>query len=168
MFIGWVKSSLGNLATIASQNYRLKNTIRFEGNGAYKFVKQKIKAVRYVKVLSDLGSVISWFSVHRRYPLVVVTSNLPGPKKDTYMLVTNASRVLHERYRQKRFVSIVHNVQDSEGWMMVKDHSVLSGAATTKQSLSYRDDFRCYTRTVKSSDGKLIKDNTTSACLSSV
>ena len=170
MFVGWVKSSLGNLTTIASQNYRLKNTIRFERNGAYKLVKQKIKAVRYVKVLSDLGSVISWFSVHRRYPLVVVTSNVPGPKKkkDTYMLVTNVSHVLHERYRQKRFVSIVHNVQDSEGWMMVKDHSVLSGAATTKQSLSYRDDFRCYTRTVKSSDGKLIKDNTSSACLSSV
>ena len=84
------------------------------------------------------------------------------------MLVTNVLHVLNERYRQGEHVSIVYNVQDSEGWMMVKDHSVLSGAATTKQSFSYRGDFRRYSRTIKSSDGKLIRDNTASACLSSV
>ncbi|GMY08285.1 birch protein [Fagus crenata] len=32
--------------------------------------------------------------------------------------------------------------RDSEGWMEVKDHFVLSGAATTRQSFSYRDEFR--------------------------
>jgi hypothetical protein len=40
------------------------------------------------------------------------------------------------------FVGVVYNVQDSEGWMEVKDHFVLSGAATTRQSFSYRDEFR--------------------------
>jgi hypothetical protein len=95
---------------------------------------------------------------------------LPGQKKkkNTYLLVTNVSHVLNEKYMQGKFVSVVYNVQDSDGWMLVKDHSVLSGAATTRQSFSYRDDFRCYSRTVKASDGKLISDDTTPACFSSV
>uniref|UniRef100_A0A2N9GRW0 Reverse transcriptase Ty1/copia-type domain-containing protein n=1 Tax=Fagus sylvatica TaxID=28930 RepID=A0A2N9GRW0_FAGSY len=70
--------------------------------------------------------------------------------------------------RFRDLVSKLKMASDSEGWMLVKDHSVLSGAATTRQSISYRDDFRCYSRTVKASDGKLISDNTTPACFSSV
>ncbi|GMY08284.1 peptide-N4-(N-acetyl-beta-glucosaminyl) asparagine amidase A [Fagus crenata] len=171
VFVGWVKSSLGIFTTVFSQNYKLKNSLSFQNNGAYKLVKKKIKATREVKVLNDLGAVISRVGVRRRYPFVVITSTLPGPKKkkkNTYLLVTNVSHVLNEKYMQGKFVSVVYNVQDSEGWMLVKDHSVLSGAATTRQSFSYRDDFRCYSRTVKASDGKLISDNTTPACFSSV
>lgn len=170
VFVGWVKSSLGNFTTVFSQNYKLKNSLSFQNNGAYKLVKQTIKATREVKVLNDLGAVISRVGVRRRYPFVVITSTLPGPKKkkNTYLLVTNVSHVLNEKYMKGKFVSVVYNVQDSEGWMLVKDHSVLSGAATTRQSFSYRDDFRCYSRTVKASDGKLISDNTSPACFSSV
>uniref|UniRef100_A0A2N9ITB4 Peptide N-acetyl-beta-D-glucosaminyl asparaginase amidase A N-terminal domain-containing protein n=1 Tax=Fagus sylvatica TaxID=28930 RepID=A0A2N9ITB4_FAGSY len=142
VFVGWVKSSLGNFTTVFSLNYKLKNSLSFQNNGAYKLVKQKIKATREVKVLNDLGAVISRVGVRRRYPFVVITLTLPGPEEE-------------EEY-------------DSDGWMLVKDHSVLSGAATTRQSFSYRDDFRCYSRTVKASDGKLISDDTTPACFSSV
>lgn len=170
-FGGWVKSSLGNLTTFFSQEYKLKNFVSFEHNGVHKLVKQKVKAKREVKVVNDKGHSLLHVSVARRYPLNFISATQPGrkkKKKETYFLVTNVSRALTERYSHDGFASFVYNMQDSRGWMEVMDHSVLSGSAMTQQRFSYRDVFGCYSRTVKASDGKLIRDNTTSGCISAV
>ncbi|XP_062154955.1 peptide-N4-(N-acetyl-beta-glucosaminyl)asparagine amidase A [Alnus glutinosa] len=170
LFVGWVKSSFGNLTTVFSQDYRLKNVVSFENNGAYKLVKQKVKAKREVIVANDRDQSVARVSVRRKYPLNLITSTQPGrkkKKKNTYLLVTNVSHALSERYSQGDSASVVYNMQDSRGWMEVEDHSVLSGAAMTRQSFSYRNAFGCYSRTVQASNGRLIRDNTTSGCLSS-
>ncbi|XP_040986528.1 peptide-N4-(N-acetyl-beta-glucosaminyl)asparagine amidase A [Juglans microcarpa x Juglans regia] len=168
-FGGWVKSSAGNLTTVFSQDYRLKSSVNFVKNGAYKLVKQKVKAWREVVVRNEGGTAVTRLSVRRTYPLSVITSTQPGPqrKKDTYLLVTNVSRALSERYSHGDFSSLVYYSQDSRGWMEVRDHSVLSGSALTRQRFSYRDLFKCYSRSVEAADGKLIGSNTTTDCISS-
>ncbi|XP_030540354.1 peptide-N4-(N-acetyl-beta-glucosaminyl)asparagine amidase A [Rhodamnia argentea] len=167
-FAGWVESSAGNLTTIVSTEYRVKNSISFTGNGTYKLVKQKMKAKREVRIRKGAGVTLSRAVVRRSYPLRVITSTLPGSKKDTYVLVTNLSHALMQRYSDGDLRSSVRNVQDSRGWMEVKDHNVLSGTAGTKQSYSFRDEFFCYSRKAEAADGKLIGDHSTFACAGSL
>ncbi|KAI5346618.1 PREDICTED: peptide-N4-(N-acetyl-beta-glucosaminyl)asparagine [Prunus dulcis] len=165
-FVGWVKSSSGNYTTTFSQRYNFKSSIRFAKNGTYKLVKQKVKAKREVKVENEKGAVVLRTRVRRRYPINVITATLPGSHKDTYVLVTNMSHSMKEKSLHGDYSSQVYNSQDSRGWMEVKDHSVLSGTANTEQSFRYSGEFGCYSRTVGTSDGNLIRDNSTFRCLS--
>ncbi|EXB29258.1 hypothetical protein L484_006932 [Morus notabilis] len=165
-YTGWVKWSGGNHTTTFSQRYKLWNTIRFQNDGDYKSVKQKIKASREVKVLNDRGQVITCTSSKRKYPLRVITAKLPGSRKDTYMLVTNVSHSMDEKSFHGGRKRRLYNWQDSNGWMEVKGHSVVSGTAETLQRVRYRDVLGCYSRSVSASNGKLTGDNTTLACLS--
>ncbi|KAF8009732.1 hypothetical protein BT93_J0657 [Corymbia citriodora subsp. variegata] len=166
--VGWVKSSAGNFTTMVSTGYKVKNWITFAGNGTYKFVKQKMKAKREIRIMNEARVPLARSFIKRNYPLRVITSTLPGSKKGTYVLVTNVSHALTERWSDGDKSSLERNVQDSTGWMEVKDHNVLSGKADTKQSYSYRDEFFCYNRKAEAADGKLVGDNSwfSRACLS--
>ncbi|XP_022764970.1 peptide-N4-(N-acetyl-beta-glucosaminyl)asparagine amidase A [Durio zibethinus] len=174
-FAGWVKSKAGNFTTIVSQEFRVINLIRFYFNGTYKVVKQMVKAKRDSRIRADSGNLVGRAVTRRRYPLTVITSTVPLPQKDSlgskkedmYMLITNVSHALNERRINGDYWSILYNRQNSEGWMKVRGHSVLSGEASTWQRYNYRDDFGCYSRTVLAYNGKLIGDNTTFSCASS-
>lgn len=167
-FVGWVKSSAGNFTTIVSTGYKVKNSISFTGNGTYKLMKQKMKAKREVTTENEAGVPVARTFVKRSYPLRVITSTLPGSKKDTYVLVTNVSHSQLERWSYGDQSGSVRNSQDSRGWMEVKDHDVLSGTAETKQSYNYADEFICYLRRAEATDGKLVGDNSwfSRGCLS--
>ncbi|XWS74775.1 hypothetical protein CRYUN_Cryun01aG0026200 [Craigia yunnanensis] len=174
-FVGWVKSKAGNFTTIVSQELRVTNLIRFYFNGTYKVVKQNVKVKRDSRIRADSGNLIGHAVIRRRYPLTVITSTVPLPRKDSlgskkedmYMLITNVSHALNERRINGDYSSILYNRQDSEGWTKVRGHSVLSGEASTWQRYNYRDEFGCYSRTVLAYNGKLIGDNTTFFCASS-
>ncbi|KAK6234386.1 hypothetical protein QUC31_006792 [Theobroma cacao] len=167
-FAGWVKSKAGNFTTIVSQEFRVTNLIRFDFNGTYKVVKQRVKAKRDSRIRADSGNLIGRAVTRRRYPLTVITSTVPlAHKADEYLLFTNVSHALSERRINGVYKRIVYNRQDSEGWMKVRDHSVLSGEATTWQRYNFRDEFGCYSRTVLAFNGKLIGDNTTFSCAAS-
>lgn len=62
------------------------------------------------------------------------------------------------------FSSLI-NTQESEGSMLVQDHSVLSGVASTVQNYTYKDDKGCYNRIVIAKVGQLLVDNWSNACL---
>ncbi|XVE69472.1 hypothetical protein DITRI_Ditri09bG0154800 [Diplodiscus trichospermus] len=164
-FAGWVKSKAGNLTTIVSQEFRVTNLIRFYFNGTQKVVKQRVKAKRDLRIRADSGNVIGRAVTRKVYPLTVITSTVPL-KGDTYMQITNVSHALNERRINGDYSSILYNRQVSEGWMKVKDHSVLSGEASTWQRYNYRDEFGCYSRTVLAYNSKLVVDNTTLSCAS--
>lgn len=164
--VGWVKWSAGNFTTTFLQSYKFTNSIQFQKNGTYKLVKQKVKASREVKFENEAAQVIARRRLKRKYPLNVITSTLPGPHKNTYLLFTNVSHSMSEKYSNGGGKIRVYNGQDSEGWMEVEDHSVLSGKAKTKQSFTYREGLNCYSRSVAASNGKLLSDNATFHCLS--
>ncbi|KAJ4827899.1 hypothetical protein Tsubulata_121760 [Turnera subulata] len=161
---GWVKSSGGNLTTSVMQVFRYRNLIRFSKNGTYKYVTQNIRTKRQVKVMDSLGVLVSQVVVRRKYPLKVVTATLPGSEEDRYVLVTNVTRSVNDRYRDGRVSRSVHNKQVSNGWMEVKDHDVLNGTAMTNQTYSCKDEFGCYVRIVAALDGRLIADNSSLSC----
>lgn len=172
-FAGWVKSKAGNFTTIVSQEFRLTNLVRFYFNGTYKVVQQKVKARRDSRIRADSGNLVGRSLTRRQYPLTVITSTVPLPQKskkkdeDIYMLVTNVSHALNERRVNGDYSSILYNRQESEGWMKVSGHSVLSGNASTWQKYKYRDKFGCYSRTVLAYESKLMVDDTTFYCASS-
>ncbi|KAF2609950.1 hypothetical protein F2Q70_00007123 [Brassica cretica] len=84
-----------------------------------------------------------------------------------YVLVTNVSQALNERYSVGEALTEVYNRQDSDGWMQVEDHNVLAGEARTRQSLRYIDEFGCYSRTIVAANGEIDQDSSSDTCPSS-
>ncbi|WCJ19940.1 Peptide-N4-(N-acetyl-beta-glucosaminyl)asparagine amidase A protein [Euphorbia peplus] len=167
--VGWVKSSTGNFTTSVKHEFKFSNSIKFEKNGTYKQSKQLMKSTREVKVVDEFGRSISCVTLKRRYPLKVVTLNLPGSvKNNTYMLITNVSHSLYDKHSIGTFSSSVYNKQVSNGWMEVRDHDVISGYSETNQTLTCRDESGCYVRTVAVINSILVRDNSTHACPSAM
>lgn len=161
---GWVRSSAGNLTTIITQRFKLKNYIRFQKNGTFKVVRQKFRAKKKVRLVNDRGQLITSFKVKRKYPLRVITATQSCPGKDRYLVVTNVSHALKEKYSGACSSNSVSNSQDSRGWMEVKGHYVVSGHASTRQNFSYHDRFNCYARNVAAANGRIIGDKSTFDC----
>ncbi|KAI4306868.1 hypothetical protein L6164_030110 [Bauhinia variegata] len=163
---GWVSSSSGNITTIISQGVKLKNRISFRQNGTYKLVKQHFKVKKRIKIINGRGELITQLKVKKKYPLRVITSMQPSLHKDRYILVTNVSHALKERYSDSGgcFRNSISNNQNSMGWMEVKDHSVLSGQAFTRQNYTFHDKLDCYSRNVAAANGRIVEDISSFAC----
>ncbi|KAH0931149.1 hypothetical protein HID58_008266 [Brassica napus] len=168
-FDGWVKSSEGNLTTMVKSVFKVGSLVKFEKDGAYKRVEQRVETKRVVEVTNESGEQVNRVVQQRSYPRTVITSTLRGLSndKDMYVLVTNVSQALNERYSVGEALTEVYNRQDSDGWMQVEDHNVLAGEATTRQSLRYIDEFGCYSRTVVAANGEIDQDSSTDTCPSS-
>lgn len=168
-FVGWVKSSEGNLTTTVKSMFKLGNLVKFEKNGAYKRVEQRVETKRIVEVTSESGKPVNRVVHQRTYPLTVITSTLRGltNDKDMYLLVTNVSHALNEKYSAGEALTEVYNRQDSDGWMEVEDHNVLAGEANTRQSFTYVDEFSCYSRTIVAGNGEITHDSSSDTCTSS-
>ncbi|KAL0709200.1 hypothetical protein Bca4012_016178 [Brassica carinata] len=168
-FDGWVKSSEGNLTTMVKSVLKVGSLVKFEKNGAYKRVEQSVETKRVVEVTTESGKQVDRVVHQRSYPRTVITSTLRGLSndKDMYVLVTNVSQALNERYLVGEALTEVFNRQDSDGWMQVEDHNVLAGEARTKQSLRYIDEFGCYSRTVVAANGEIAEDSSSDTCPSS-
>ncbi|KAJ0045860.1 hypothetical protein Pint_06569 [Pistacia integerrima] len=146
VFVGWAKSSLGNLTTRAVRQFRYKNSLRFEKNGDYKLMQQKVKVKRSVETRTERGHLVNRVLIRRRYPLEVATLNLAvlkKKKKNIYVVHTNVSHSFVEQCSIGKIRSSVTNNQVSTGWMEInKDHnSVISGEGLTEQSYGYKDEF---------------------------
>ncbi|CAI9772208.1 unnamed protein product [Fraxinus pennsylvanica] len=164
---GWVNSSLGNLTTYVHQKLKFENTIKFKKNGTQKVVKQEVKVKKELRVESDTGTLISRTTVKKTYPLKITSSTLAGSEKNTYLMITDLEHSLKEERSNGNLSSSLVNSQQSSGWMFVQDHDVLSGAATTDQSYTYKDNFSCYSQIVSAANGKLGSNTTSLLCSSS-
>ncbi|KAI3986845.1 hypothetical protein MKX01_014546 [Papaver californicum] len=165
-YSGWVNSSAGNFTTRILEKFKFKNKIKFNNYGQDKEVEQKLKVKTKITIENDIGQEISKSSISRNYPLEIKISTLPGAEIDTLLSITNVTHSLEETYTRSlssnEEVEIsVENSQDSGGWMLVKDHAVLSGTGSTTQVLSYQDQNGCYIRNVTAANGKILQDNTT-------
>ncbi|XP_010693058.2 peptide-N4-(N-acetyl-beta-glucosaminyl)asparagine amidase A [Beta vulgaris subsp. vulgaris] len=162
---GWVNCSLGNFTTSVAQKLKFENKIEFQQSGTQKTVEQKVKVKTEVKVVSDMGVLISSRSLKREYPLKIRTSTTPGPEEDTSSMITNISHELKEKSTSGNLQTSFQNVQESGGSMLLKDHSVLSGTAQTHQTLSYKGQSGCFLRSAQTAGGELLRDDS-SVCSS--
>uniref|UniRef100_A0A1J3DDE4 Peptide-N4-(N-acetyl-beta-glucosaminyl)asparagine amidase A n=1 Tax=Noccaea caerulescens TaxID=107243 RepID=A0A1J3DDE4_NOCCA len=169
-FDGWVKSSEGNLTTMVKSMFKVGNLVKFEQNGSYKRVEQSVKTERVVEVTSESGEPVKRVVQQRTYPLTVLTSTLgelSANDKEMYLLLTNVSHALEEKYSSGETLTELYNRQESEGWMQVEDHNVLAGEASTRQSFSYVDELSCYSRTIVAANGEITLNSSSDTCASS-
>lgn len=167
-YVGWVKSSEGNLTTIVSRKLKFRNAIQFRRDGNHKTVEQKIKSKTQVKVLTETRILLSRPFIKWRYPLKIITSTRPGSGQGTNLITTNVTESLGKRFANGNSSIFVYNSQVCGGYMEVKDHSVVSGVSDTTQSFRVRDGSRCFSRVVASTNGKLLSDSSSTSCASSV
>ncbi|CAN4123408.1 unnamed protein product [Withania somnifera] len=164
---GWVNSTSGNLTTIVSREVKFKNKMKFYHNGTVKRVKQNVREETIVTVLSGMGITISRTTMKKVYPLSMTTKNLPS-ENDTSLMLTELDHEWRERKSIGGLLISLIDRQKCSGWMVVQDHDVLSGGATTQQAYSYRDEAGCYSRIVSAANGTLVKDTQSSLCAASL
>ncbi|CAM8949339.1 unnamed protein product [Rhodiola kirilowii] len=161
---GWVMTSdQGILTTSFEQNIEFENSIKFKHNGNYKTVEQSVTTETEVKVMNVIGNVVARASLTRNYPLYVIITTQDRGNGTSY-LVTKVVHSLKETFSSENISSSITNSQTSDGWMLVQDHNVLAGEASSNQTFVYIDNYSCYTRDVAAVNGRLIKDNTTTIC----
>ncbi|MCD9640754.1 hypothetical protein HAX54_026282 [Datura stramonium] len=161
-YSGWVNSSAGNLTTTVSRELKFKNKIKFGEKGNEKEVKQKVNEEIEVKVESETGAEIYVTTLKREYPLAITTKSKPSRESTNLM----HSELEHEWSEKKKWSagdsdsssSSLRNGQKCKGWMVVKDHIVLQGEATTEQTYSYEGKASSYSREITAANGKLISD----------
>ncbi|CAI9772210.1 unnamed protein product [Fraxinus pennsylvanica] len=167
-YSGWVNSSMGNLTTYVNQELNFENTIKFDNSGTEKVVKQEVKVKIEIKVKSSTGNSISSTTVERKYPLEITTTTVVGSAKNTYLMTTKLEHSLKEEKSDDNFSSTLSNRQECRGWVFVRDHDVLSGAATTEQSYTYKDDNSCYSQKLTAANGVLGNNTSSLLCSSSL
>ncbi|CAM8955395.1 unnamed protein product [Rhodiola kirilowii] len=161
---GWVMTwDQGNLTTRFEQKIKFKNSIKFKHNGNYKTVEQSVTTKTEVKVMNVIGDIVARASLKRKYPLNVITTTQDRGNGTSY-LVTKVVHSLKETFSSGNISSSITNSQTSDGWMLVQDHNVLAGEASSNQTFVYIDNYSCYTRDIAAVNGRLIKDNTTIIC----
>ncbi|MCL7039345.1 hypothetical protein MKW94_029685 [Papaver nudicaule] len=160
-YSGWVNSSAGNFTTRIIEELKFKNKIKIMNYGQEKEVKQEIKVKTEITVVNEIGQEISKSTMSRKYPLNIIISTLPGANKDTFLSITNVTHSFEETYANEQVEISVENSQVSGGWILVKDHSVLSGSGSTTQTYSHKDQNGYYSRVVSAADGKILQDNST-------
>ncbi|KAJ8557627.1 hypothetical protein K7X08_003252 [Anisodus acutangulus] len=162
-YSGWVKSSAGKLTTTVSREVKFKNKIKFHENGNEKKVKQKVKEEIEIEVESETGTNTSHTKVKRKFPLTITTKTKSSREDGTNLML---SELEHEWKEKKKwsardsdsFSSSLKNEQKCKGWMVVQDHIVLQGGATTEQSYSYKGEASSYSREITAVNGKLMND----------
>lgn len=161
----WVNSTAGNLTTIIKRELKFKNKINIYLNGTEKKIKQKVKEEIEVRVLSDSGSTISQTQVKRKFPLTITSKTLPSTENGTTLILSDLDHEWKEKKKSEGgSSSSLTNRQQCDGWMVVQDHNVLYGGATTQQTYSYSDEADCYSRIISAANGKLMNDTANSLC----
>ncbi|GLJ40858.1 hypothetical protein SUGI_0845180 [Cryptomeria japonica] len=165
-FSGWVESTKGNLTTHVSQTFKYSNVITYENKGEDKKVRLKIQTNRKLTIETPSELVLS-HKMSRLYPFFMNSVSL-DKENGTYLATTNISHAFIEETSNSlpsgtSFTSL-NNSQYAQGSMLVKDHSVLSGTASTQQIYKYRGRHGCYFRTLNVKDYKFIKDYSDNFC----
>jgi hypothetical protein len=165
-YCGWVKSTQGNFTTHVLQIFNYTNLVTFENKGGTKIVKLKIETTEKVTVETPLESVSSQ-TISNSYPLYMYSASF-DKENGTYLAITNISHAFNKDvanvFPSGSTFSSLKNSQNAQGSMLVKDHSVLSGNASTEQTYKYRGSDGCYFRILSVKDSKFIKDYSDTLC----
>lgn len=161
-FSGWVVSSLGNLTTEVETELEAKSLVQFTNDGTNKTVQLKVEQETEVVVRSEKRKKMGKLKTEAEYPLWFFmdtedcedgTSVMKGSLSHTLDIETKVECGSFEN--KARLI----DEQTAEGWMLVRDHDVINGTATTSQKYRYSDDQWSYRRSIDAFDGALLSDN---------
>lgn len=165
-FEGWVRSSLGNLTYFLDQQYKFRSSISIQNNGNTKEVYSKAKFKTDLRIEDAPNVILARLNHKAKYPITIYTAAGPG-QQGTYAR-TNVSHTMYEKgaltVGSTIFLSSFANSQNAQGWMEYKNHSVLSGSASSQQTYKHNDNGICYIRIVSSQEGNLLRDQSSTDC----
>ncbi|KDP34768.1 hypothetical protein JCGZ_10548 [Jatropha curcas] len=162
---GWVQSSLGKITTHFNQLFSYRNSMEIGDNGNSQIVNQIIDysdTVSFRKVSSSVHS----FKSSKSF-LIDLYSDLVDEGNDTSLIATNITLGFSEKVKDSGFgfgASSLKNLQDSQGFMVLKENSVVGGMGSTQQAYKYDDDNFCYFRDVSSSNYTVLYDKVRNNC----
>ncbi|XP_049397203.1 peptide-N4-(N-acetyl-beta-glucosaminyl)asparagine amidase A-like [Solanum stenotomum] len=163
---GMVKSSYGTITTNSSQSLHYM-VMGNEGN--LKIVDQIIEFNDIVDAITPSSSVHSLESF-KKYPFQWCTDNVDQGNQ-SYASISNLTLGLEDkRVKGSKYgssVSSVNNLQNVQGYMIVKGQLLVKGLGSTQQVYNYNDDSCCYSRNISSSNYAILYDKVSNSCSNS-
>jgi hypothetical protein len=165
-FSGWVKSSFGNLTTEVETELETTSLVEFANQGRNKTVRLQAERETEVSILSaETRKEVGKVEMDTKFPLLLVTTTEDCENGTSVMRanLTHSLSVETEAEAHGLFEreSELTDEQTASGWMLVRDHDVLNGSATTTSSYRYSDDARRFERAIAAQDGVVLSDNVT-------
>uniref|UniRef100_A0ACD5U320 Uncharacterized protein n=1 Tax=Avena sativa TaxID=4498 RepID=A0ACD5U320_AVESA len=162
-FSGWVTCSLGNLTTEVETEVEAKSLVQFTNDGRNKTVQLKVEQETEVVVRSERRNKMGKLKTEAEYPLCFYMDTEDAGEDGMSVMKGSLSHTLDIETKVEcgSFEKEVHLVdkQTADGWMLVRDHDVINGSATTSQKYSYSDDQWEYQRSIDAVDGMVLSDN---------
>ncbi|KAH7512654.1 hypothetical protein FEM48_Zijuj12G0113800 [Ziziphus jujuba var. spinosa] len=163
---GWVKSSYGNITTHSVQDLYYSNLIVLGNDGDMQTVNQTIYFNDSVHAETPLSYVYSLTS-NKTFSLYLYSNDL-DQGNGTYLSVANVTLGFDEKSSKDAGLGLskssLTNLQNGQGYMVVKDHLVSSGVGSTQEVYSYVGSESCYFRNISCSNYTILYDEVGYAC----
>ncbi|XP_022877375.1 peptide-N4-(N-acetyl-beta-glucosaminyl)asparagine amidase A [Olea europaea var. sylvestris] len=166
IYSGWVNSSHGKIVTKSSQGFSYSNVMVMGDDGNLQIINQTINFNSSVDAKIPSSSVHSLrsFKTFDFYDY----SNTVDKGNDTYVSLANLTLGFKEKKEKNSDLgfstSTLNNIQNAQGYMLVKDSLVVSGLGSTQQEYRYNVDKSCYFRSVSSSNYTILHDKESNTC----
>lgn len=163
---GYVESSNGKVVTKFTQSFNYSNFMVMGKDGNLQIVNQIINFNDSVEINIPSSSSYSIKSF-KRFPLYMYSDTV-DQGNGTYSLKANVTLGFNEKKfkpsKSAFSVSILNNLQNGYGVMLVKGNLVQSGVAGTQQVYEYDESDFCYFRNVSSFNYTITYDDVESTC----
>ncbi|KAG8386416.1 hypothetical protein BUALT_Bualt03G0146500 [Buddleja alternifolia] len=163
---GWVKSSHGLIKTKSVQHFKYSNTMVMGNGGNMQILNQVINFNGSVDTKAPSSSVHSTKSL-KTFGLHFYSDNV-DKGNGSYANVANVTLSIDEKMQEvsdsETSTSRLKNVQNGQGYMLVKGNLVVSGLGSTQQEYHYTGDKSCYFRNVSSSNYTILHDEESNTC----
>ncbi|OIT00199.1 PREDICTED: peptide-N4-(N-acetyl-beta-glucosaminyl)asparagine amidase A [Nicotiana attenuata] len=163
---GWVKSSYGTITTRSSQDLSYSNKIVMGNEANLQIVDQTIdfNDTVYAKTPSFSGHVLESF---KKFQFQLYSDGVEIGDQ-SYVSISNVSLIFDEKrlkgFKNRTSTSSIQNVQKAQGYMLLKDQSIVSGVGSSQQRYKYDDYSGCYLRNISSSNYTLLYDKVSNSC----
>ncbi|CAK9134136.1 unnamed protein product [Ilex paraguariensis] len=163
---GWVKSSHGKITTKSTQEFNYSNFMVMENDGNLQIINQVIDYNDSVYATTPSSSVRSIKS-YKRFSFYMHSDDV-DQGNETYSSLINLTLGFNEKKigasDDGLSVSSLKNLQNGQGYMLVKGNLVVSGLGSTQQTYRYNGDKFCYFRNVSSSNYTILYDKMSNTC----
>ncbi|KAK9074174.1 hypothetical protein SSX86_006771 [Deinandra increscens subsp. villosa] len=165
---GWVESSHGKIVTESTQEFSYSNIMVMEDDGDSQIVNQIIGFNDSVYAKNTKNTNSGLLKESLKSFSFYIHSDTEDKGNGSYAELANITLGFNEKKVDnsgaKSSSSVVENLQNGQGSMIVKGNLVVSGLGSTQQMYNYGDDEFCYFRDVSSSNYTIIYDKEGHTC----
>ncbi|XP_073144469.1 peptide-N4-(N-acetyl-beta-glucosaminyl)asparagine amidase A [Henckelia pumila] len=163
---GWVESSHGVITTKSLQEFDYSNFMYLGNEGNLQIIQQVINLNNSLDTMLSSPFNLSAISF-KKFGLHLHSDSI-DKGNGMYVSVANVTLDLEEKEEEtSEFASSsswLKNLQNGQGYMLVKGNLVVSGLGSTQQEYHFIGDESCYFRNVSSSNYTILHDEQRDSC----